>query len=153
MYQSRKVIRKTFNVWRLFFRSHNKSLPGGGKFKRLKLRTELVQLVCFHYLGRVISALNSVTVRVAKSGALAPVWLFWNSLWRQNFFGAGRKILKNKSFPVLVLKNLGKILELEIWEKLSHKNAIKMAWWVIFNFMPIRKFSNCGAFDQNCGVF
>ena len=68
-------------------------------------------------------------------------------------FGAGRKILKNKIFPVLLLKNLGKILELEIWEKLSHKNAIKMAWWVIFNFMPIRKVSNCGAFDQNCGVF
>ena len=93
------------------------------------------------------------TRRVAKSGALAPVWLFWNALWRQNFFGAGRKILKNKIFPVLVLKNLGKILELEIWEKLSHKNAIKMAWWVIFNFVQMEKVSNCGAFDQNCGGF
>ena len=76
---------------------------------------------------------------VVNSGALAPEWLFWNSLWRQKMFGAGRKILKNKLFPVLVLKNLGKTLELEIWEKLSHKNAIKMAWWVIFNFLPKRK--------------
>ena len=90
---------------------------------------------------------------MVNSGALVPEWLFWNSLWRQNMFGAGRKILKNKIFPVLVLKNLGKILELEIWEKLSHKNAIKMAWWVIYNFMPIGKVSNCGAFDQNCGVY
>ena len=28
-----------------------------------------------------------------------------------------------------------------------------MAWGVIFNFMSMKKVTNCGAFDQNCGGF
>ena len=55
-------------------------------------------------------------------------------------------------------QNLGKVLEFELFcsfemlgENLSYKNAIKMAWdmaWVIFNFMPNRKVSNCGTFEK-----
>ena len=40
----------------------------------------------------------SSQTRVPKSGAKEPEWRFGNSLWRQKFFGAGRKILKKQDF-------------------------------------------------------
>ena len=91
-----------------------------------------------------------------NSGALAPEWLFWTSLWRQKNSGAGRK---TKILPIW-RKNLGKYYNLKYFSvlscsrnKLLHKNGIKMAGWVIFNFMPCRNVSNCGAFYKNCGAF
>ena len=68
---------------------------------------------------------TALVVSAFNSGALAPEWRFWDCLWCQKNFEARRKILKNKVFPVLVLENLEKILELEIWEKLSHKNGME----------------------------
>ena len=41
------------------------------------------------------SAAVLLVSKVAKSGALAPKWRFWNFLWRQKKFGALRRIKKS----------------------------------------------------------
>ena len=41
------------------------------------------------------TAKSKKKIKVAKSGALAPKWRFWNSLWRQKKFGALRRIKKS----------------------------------------------------------
>ena len=40
---------------------------------------------------------------------------------------------------------------MKFWEKLSHKNGIKMHFQ--HNGTWTKSFKNCGSFDQNCGVF
>ena len=42
-------------------------------------------------------------------------------------------------------------LNTKFWEKLSHKNGIKM--YFQHNGTWTKSFKNCGSFDQNCGVF
>ena len=75
---------------------------------------------------------------VSKSGALAPEWLFWISLWRQKIFGAPRKKHDFYFFGRYFMK----ILEFEWFciamGKLSYKNAIKIVWCVIFNFKKLQ---------------
>ena len=67
------------------------------------------------------TAKSKKKIKVAKSGALAPKWRFWNSLWRQKKFGALWRIKKNlqkKLFPVNILKNHWEILDLGYLEKI-----------------------------------
>ena len=74
-------------------------------------------LVC----GALVRAETRRAVKVAKSGALAPKWRFWNSLWRQKKFGALWRIKKNlqkKLFPVNIFKNHWEILDLGYLEKI-----------------------------------
>ena len=105
---------------------------------------------------------------VLNCGALAPEWLFWTSLWRQKISGAGRKkqnivLFRGKYYSLKYFSVLSCFRK-----KLLHKNAIKMARWGIFNFIPSRKYlklwrlwaklwrfskKKCGAFWKNCGAF
>ena len=67
--------------------------------------------------------------------------------------GRVEKFEKTRFFQYFYWRILEIYWNLKFWKKLSHKNAIKMIWGVLFFIAKQKNISNCGSFDQNCGSF
>ena len=67
--------------------------------------------------------------------------------------GRVEKSKKTRFFQYFYWRILEIYWNLKFWKKLSHKNAIKMIWGVLFFIAKQKNISNCGSFDQNCGSY
>ena len=113
--------------------------------------------------SRIWLVQNHNRIRKHHNGKTWAKWLKVATSSRSGYFGMpcgakknlGRveKFEKTRFFQYFYWRILEIYWNLKFWKKLSHKNAIKMIWGVLFFIAKQKNISNCGSFDQNCGSF